>query len=580
MSHTHEKALSMDQLVEMLERRLLLERAERKKLQARLALRETPSGEGRVGSDDPGELAGRLEELIEQRTHALSHARDEAVAASQAKSSFLANMSHEIRTPLTSIIGFAELLLDPQVTADAKADAAKTIIRNGRHLLEVINDILDLSKIETRQVEIERIEVGLPALLGDIEALAAGRAQEKSLLFTIAHHLPLPPVLLTDPVRLKQILLNFCSNAIKFSSKGEVRIDVRHDAASQRLTFEVVDAGIGMSARQIERLFEPFVQADVSTTRRYGGTGLGLYISRQLADLLGGEIRVSSQPGRGSRFSLSLPVGRPIRAMEMLTDSRDFEAFHRPDFVITEIEVPELSGRVLLAEDGVDNQRLLATYLRQAGLEVDIVGNGSAAVDRAMAQSYALVLMDIQMPLMDGVAATEMLRANGYRGPIVALTANVMQSDVARYRRCGCDDVLAKPVDRAQFYAVLARHVDGAAPPPLATDGGYAQELAALTDEFRAGLPATLHAIACATQTADWERLKQLIHTLKGTAGSYGFARITTLAAEVEGHLATGRTEGLMDRCAALTEHSREIAGVPAGRSHAVHLTLRSDTPG
>ncbi|CAN5784452.1 hypothetical protein BH11PSE8_BH11PSE8_33110 [soil metagenome] len=580
MTPTPGKAASMDQLVEMLERRLLLERTERKKLQAQLAAHVAQGGAGRSARPEPDDLTGRLEELIEQRTHALSLARDEAVAASRAKSSFLANMSHEIRTPLTSIIGFAELLLDPQVTADAKVDAAKTIIRNGRHLLEVINDILDLSKIETRQVEIERIEVGLPALLSDIEALASGRAQEKSLLFTVAHHMPLPPVLLTDPVRLKQILLNFCSNAIKFSSQGEVRIDVRHDAATERLSFEVVDAGIGMSQSQIDRLFKPFVQADVSTTRQFGGTGLGLYISRQLADLLGGEIQVSSQPGRGSCFGLSLPVGRPIRAMEMLTDSRDFEAFHRPDFVITEIEVPELSGHVLLAEDGVDNQRLLATYLRQAGLEVDIVGNGRAAVERALAQSYALVLMDIQMPLMDGVAATELLRAKGYRGAIVALTANVMQSDVARYRRCGCDDVLAKPVDRAQFYAVLARFVDGATPPAIGAESLYAQELAALTDEFRAGLPATLHAIGRAAQTADWARLKNLVHTLKGTAGSYGFAAITTLASEVELQMASGRTEGVAERCDALIERSREIVGAPTGRSQAVHLTLRDDTVG
>jgi signal transduction histidine kinase len=332
---------------------------------------------------DLRDLNDKVELLITERTQVLSSARDEAVAASRAKSSFLANMSHEIRTPLTSIIGFAELLHDPKGTAHDKTDAATTIIRNGRHLLEVINDILDLSKIETRQLETERIEVALPELLSDIEALAAGRAKAKSLKFTIAHHLPLPPALCTDPVRLKQILLNFCSNAIKFSSQGEVRIDVHHDAARQHLRFEVSDTGIGISAHQIDRLFKPFAQADVSTTRQFGGTGLGLYISKQLADLLDAEIKVKSKPGKGSCFSLSVPVNRTARPLEMLTDSRDFEDFHRPSFDVTTIEVPELSGRVLLAEDGIDNQRLLSTYLRQAGLTVDVAGNGKVAVAQA-----------------------------------------------------------------------------------------------------------------------------------------------------------------------------------------------------
>ena len=546
----------MKDLVQMLERRLLVERAERKKAQALLALRDAETGDARGALKA---TTDRLEQLIAERTQVLSQARDEAVEASRAKSSFLANMSHEIRTPLTSIIGFAELLLDPMVPAQDKTDSVKTIIRNGRHLLDVINDILDLSKIETRQLEIEGIEVRLPELLSDIEALAAGRAAEKSLLFTIEHHLPLPPALRTDPVRLKQILLNFCSNAIKFSGEGEVRIDVRHDPAKDTLRFEVTDNGIGMSQRQLARLFKPFVQADVSTTREFGGTGLGLYISKQLADLLGGEIRVASEPGLGSRFTLTLPVGMPTRPMEMLTDKRDFENFHRADFEVSEIEVPALNGRVLLAEDGIDNQRLLATYLRQAGLEVDMVGNGQLAVERALAQDYALVLMDIQMPVLDGVAATRMLRNAGYGGAIVALTANVLKADVARYRRCGCDDVLAKPVDRLRFYEVLRHHVSQARPPSLdgEADAAYERELALLTAEFRAGLPATLEAIGRAAQNAEWAALQALIHTLKGTAGSYGFAQITAMAAEVDAQLHACRHDHAAALCVTLIRRSR-----------------------
>ncbi|MEP7101002.1 MAG: ATP-binding protein [Burkholderiales bacterium] len=559
-SHSTPKPLvgEAGDLVALLERRLNAERAERRRLQKQLAELDQQAIHG---SSDPKALTERLERLIEQRTKALSHARDEAVAASHSKSSFLANMSHEIRTPLTSIIGFAELLQDPQVQKSEKVDAAKTIIRNGRHLLEVINDILDMSKIESNQLTLEQISVGLPKLLSDVEALASSRAQAKGLLFTIEHHLPLPPALLTDPVRLKQILLNFCSNAIKFSKEGEVRLDVRFDAAARTVCFQVTDRGIGMSEREMERLFKPFVQADVSTTRKFGGTGLGLYISKQLADMLGGKIGVSSEPGRGSSFSVTVPVGLEAYPMEMLDSSTDFDDFQRPAFQITAIEVPNLSGRVLVAEDGLDNQRLLGSLLRQAGVEFDIVGNGSLAVERARAHEYALVLMDIQMPVMDGVSATTLLRNGNYRGPIVALTANVMQDDVALYRNCGCTDVLGKPIDRARFYEVLKRYVGETMALQASLDerDSYAVELAALTANFAAGLPASAAAIDRAAREADWKTVKFLLHTLKGTAGSYGFAGLASIAAEAETALVAGQTDQLRSACERLTSATQAV---------------------
>ncbi len=495
----------------------------------------------------------------QRHSEALRKARDEAVAASSAKSAFVANMSHEIRTPLTSIIGFAELLLTPELAPDDKVDAVRTIIRNGRHLLEVINDILDLAKIETGQVEVERIPVELPILLRDLVTLVAGRATEKSLAFSIAPRLPLPAVFASDPVRLKQILLNFCSNAIKFTKRGSVRLEVRYAAEPPLLTFTVCDTGIGMTPVQVSRLFQPFMQADASTTRRFGGTGLGLYLSRQLAGALGAQIRVDSEAGRGSRFHLHLPLDARPADHALLTHEADLHIHERADFAVTSFSVPDLAGRVLLAEDGIDNQRLLAAYLQQAGLDVTVVDNGRDAVDTALRRHFDLILMDVQMPLLDGVAATEALRAAGYRRPIVALTANVMKSDLQRYRDAGCDDVLAKPVERDRFYDVIATlvAVDPAMREAMMDDAGFAHEIAALTAEFRAGLPAHIDAIRAALVRADWDTLRSLIHMLKGTAGSYGYGRLTDLSAEIEAELAAKREKHAQVLCEGLILEAR-----------------------
>ena len=545
----------VNELVDLLERRLARERAARKQAESLL---EGRSLELYNLSSELRNLTGLQEELIQRRTDELRRARDEAVAASSAKSAFLANMSHEIRTPLTSIIGFAELLLTRDVAADEKEAAVRTIIRNGRHLLDVINDILDLSKIETGQVELERIDIDLPILLRDLVTLVAGRAEEKSLEFAVQPHLPLPARFAGDPVRLKQILLNLCSNAIKFTQRGSVRISVRYQADPPALSFTVSDTGIGMTPEQQSRLFQPFVQADVSTTRRYGGTGLGLYLSNQLAAALGARIRVRSEPGKGSRFQLVLPLPAAVPADELLTLEGDLRIYERAEFAISAFAAPDLRGRVLLAEDGVDNQRLLAAYLRQAGLDVTVVGNGRDAVETALRREFELVLMDIQMPVLDGVAATQMLRGAGYSRPIVALTANVMKSDVQRYREIGCDDVLAKPVERERFYQVIAALV-GAATQPAGIEGDddYAREIAALAAEFRAGLPAQIDRIRAALTRDDWAELKALLHTLKGTAGSYGYGRLTDLSAEVEAELSAGRMERATVLCEGLILDAR-----------------------
>ena len=531
--------MPLKDLVDALEQRVIRERAARRQAEALL---EQRTRELQALAGELQGLAAAQEEVIQRRTEELRRARDEAVAASSAKSAFLANMSHEIRTPLTSIIGFGELLLSPEMALDDKIDSINTIIRNGRHLLEVINDILDLSKIETGQVELERIPVDVPLLLRDLVTLVAGRAEEKGLDFVVDPHLPLPASFPGDPVRLKQILLNFCSNAIKFTARGTVTLSLAYDPPASELCFTVTDTGIGMTPEQMSRLFQPFMQADVSTTRRFGGTGLGLYLSQQLAHALGARVGVQSEPGRGSSFLLHLPVSPEVASGPMLTLPGDLHIYERADFAVSAFSVPELRGRVLLAEDGVDNQRLLATYLKQAGLEVTVVGNGRDAVETALRRDFDLVLMDIQMPVLDGIAATKTLRAAGYVGPIVALTANVMKADMQRYRESGCNDVLAKPVERDRFYQVIGEQI--AAPASSRRDGRddeFDREIAELTAQFRAGLPGQLDEIRSAMTRSDRERLKSLIHTLKGTAGSYGFPRLTDLCREIETEIHAGR---------------------------------------
>jgi signal transduction histidine kinase/HPt (histidine-containing phosphotransfer) domain-containing protein len=537
---------NMQTLVTLLERRLAIERTLRKQAQAQLAQRDS-------------ELAG---------TEELRRARDEAVAASSAKSAFLANMSHEIRTPLTSIIGFAELLLQPGNSRVDPQESLLTIIRNGRHLLEVIDDILDLAKIETRQVSIEKIDLPLPELLRDLRALVAPRAEEKALELVIDPQLPLPPALRTDPVRLKQVLLNFLGNAIKFTARGSVTLSVSYLPEKPALRFTVSDTGIGISADQLSRLFQPFSQADVSTTRRFGGTGLGLYISRQLATLLDGRIEVSSQEGHGSSFQLEIALPAATPTIELLTSEEDLLDYRHADFTISSIEVPDLSGRVLLAEDGADNQRLLSAYLRQAGLSTVVVGNGRDAVETALRQDFDLVLMDIQMPVMDGIAATRLLRATGYTSPIVALTANVMTSDVQSYLATGCNDVLAKPVDRDTFYDVVARHIGTPRSETFEPSPAYLREMEELRQAFIAGLPDQVAGLRAALRDDDREALAELAHTLKGTAGSYGFGRLTEIAGQVEHELRAGHHTRAALECERLileaTTALRRSVGLPA----------------
>jgi PAS domain S-box-containing protein len=454
-------------------------------------------------------LAGSFQDITERKAKEaeLRAATLAAEEANAAKSAFVANMSHEIRTPMTAILGFAELLLEPNLSAQERRDHVSTIRRAGQHLLGIINDILDLSKVEAGKLGIQRESVGPAHLVAELASLMRGRAAGKGLEFSVEYVGAIPRSICTDAGRLRQILVNLIGNAIKFTERGSVRLRVHmleqpQGAASAKplLCFDVIDTGIGLDADQAARIFAPFQQADPSTTRRFGGTGLGLTISRRLARMLGGDIEFESTPGAGSRFSLWIEVGA-LEGVEMIEHLREagraLDEHEASESATAELELSPLSEqdaskaagaqepraplpgsilpsaalpsaplqglRILLAEDGLDNQRLLSLHLRRAGASVTIAGDGARAIELALgassepaasfgarpAEPFDLVLMDMQMPVRDGYDATRELRDRGYAGPIVALTANAMADDRAKCLDAGCDDFASKPIERA-----------------------------------------------------------------------------------------------------------------------------------
>ncbi len=405
---------------------------------------------------------------LEMANQCLEEYSFSAQAATQAKSAFLANMSHEIRTPMTSILGFAEILRtegDLRRAPPARIEAIDAVIRNGNYLLQLLNDILDLSKIEAGRLEVETVSCSLHQIVNDVEKLMAVRAREKGLPFTVAYRSPLPQQIHTDPTRLCQILINLAGNAIKFTEHGGVRLDVRlltRAGAEPLLEFSVIDTGIGIPPEKVRKLFEPFTQADSSTSRKYGGTGLGLTISSKLAGLLEGEITVDSLPGKGSTFRLTIPTGS-LAGVEMVEFRPESPADVEPKPMQETEDVANLflPLRILVAEDGIDNQRLISFLLKKAGAEVTCVENGEEAVRHAIGawredRPYDVILMDIQMPVLDGYSATQQLREQGYEGPIIALTAHAMREDRLKCLEAGCDAYASKPIRRAELLRLVA----------------------------------------------------------------------------------------------------------------------------
>ena len=386
----------------------------------------------------------------------LERSRREAVDANRAKADFLANVSHEFRTPLGAIIGFSELLMEGGACDRERQVYMKTVRRNGQMLSALINDLLDLAKVEAGRMEIERIDFSLGEVLAEVTAELAPHAFAKNVPLIVERGHDADDVLKTDPLRLKQILVNVIGNAIKFTSFGsvQVRVDVRDSV----LTIEVEDTGIGISSAQAARLFQPFAQADTSSTRRYGGTGLGLVLSRKLARALGGDLRLKwSTPGGGTCFEVAVQVEIADQAIGAKVGVDPVGPTPRVAVGSMAAYAPLAGKRVLVVDDSPDNQVLIGRLLNLLGAGVELAGDGLEAVSMALSGRHDLVLMDLQMPKLGGLEATRLLREKGFLQPIVALTAHALHGDRARCLSVGCTDYLTKPVPRDVLERVLER---------------------------------------------------------------------------------------------------------------------------
>lgn len=461
-----------------------------------------------------------LSQQVAKRTAELQKLADELGEANKVKSQFLANISHEIRTPLTSIIGNSEALLH-EYQYDKRIQASLQVIqRQGEHLKELVSDVLDLSKIEAQRFELEFTEFTLDQLLEDVTDMFQHVCEAKGLNFFVANQLPSPYAVRLDYVRLKQVLINLLGNAVKFTEFGHVELVVSQK--NNGVKFSVNDTGIGMDTVQLQHIFDCFQQGDNSITRRFGGSGLGLCLSQQLATMMGGSIQVKSEPKHGSQFYIVIPCAR-------LEPGFEINNLVNPAQEIS--QVSQFSGTVLIAEDHDDNRALFERILTQLGVEVITAENGQVALEKALSEFPDMILMDIQMPVLDGLEAFDLLQRAGFDRPIFALTANVMQHEIQSYLTLGFAGHLGKPLNRDKLIQVLSEHLEREAE---ASEFDIKVDMSDLVASFALSMDQERHKVIELWQKQDWTELKAVCHRLTGAASTFGFEDIAKIAKHIE----------------------------------------------
>ncbi|MEO8628753.1 MAG: response regulator, partial [Betaproteobacteria bacterium] len=506
----------------------------------------------------------------------LRGAKDDAEAANRAKSEFLANMSHEIRTPMNAVLGFTDLLRRGYHKSDAEMSKhLNTIHSSGKHLLDLINDILDLAKVESGKLELEAVPCEAHLIISEVVEILGIRAQEKGIYLRFECAGPVPAKISSDPSRLRQIVTNLVGNAIKFTDAGGVRVVLGlrvQTQSSALLSIEVIDSGIGIPEGRLNAVFEPFVQAEGSTMRRYGGTGLGLTISRRFARGLGGDILARSQMGKGSVFTVTLDPG-PLQGIPMLSPQEAVAARSETRAgASSSWRFPK--ARVLLVDDGEANRELVRLVLEEVGLQVSEADNGRIAVEKAGSEPFDAILMDMQMPIMDGFTATRILRQRGMQLPIIALTANAMKGFEEEVLAAGCSGYLTKPVDIDALLDTLGKILGGRRSAvadlkhqqrrPITSDGNSPVDaapvvsrladhprLARVARKFALQMPERMQAIEQAWSLRDFETLAALAHWLKGSGGTTGYDAFTAPAKALE-ELAKVNSEHAADAVAQL----------------------------
>ena len=484
-----------------------------------------------------GYVSRKNNELI-QKNLELEKVTKMALEATHTKSAFLATMSHEIRTPLTAIIGFAEINLEHTVSEENRKKHTQSIVRNGRHLLQIINDILDISKVEANRIEFESEPMSLFSVFQDIEYIILPQVNEKGLNLHIEYDYPLPEFILGDALRFKQVIINICTNAIKFTESGRINIKVSCELDKQKLYVEIIDTGIGMTDKQVETIFDVFTQADSSITRKYGGTGLGLALSKQFAEGMGGTIEASSLVDIGSRFIVCIKTGDISRYN--LIDNKSQVKTKKKIAVSDESQIKNVKGRVLLVEDNKDNQQLFTVLLSKTGADVTIANNGKVAVEKALSEPFDLIFMDMQMPVMGGIEATKILRKRGFTGPIVSLTANAMKQDRDESFKAGCNDYITKPINKLSFYYIVYKYLKaGDEQAKISRDDKDGiidddPDIINLKNKFILGLPDKYRIIKDSFNNNQYDLVKKEVHKLKGLGGSFGCQELTDISTEVE----------------------------------------------